>query len=189
MFGYPHVHVLNNFRLWVDKGLPIEEGEAKVKNEWNENHGNQRDQNNFDLCDREQCPVVEANREMVASFEDVHDTVTSSADDPTQMRPLILDARSRARWEGTQPEPRSGLSSGHMPYSASLPYSELLDPETKAFLPAPALRKVLEKHGVFSAPSVISTCGTGVTAAVIDTALAEAGVTNKRRRLYDGSWT
>lgn len=189
VFGYPYVHVLNNFRLWVDKGLPVEEGEVKVKNERNQDRENQRHRKDLSLRNYEQYPVEEAHREMVASFEDVRDAVTSSIDDPSQVQPLILDARSRARWEGTQPEPRPGLPSGHMPYSASLPYSELLDPETKAFLPAPALRNVLEKYGVFSAPLVISTCGTGVSAAIIDTALAEAGVVNERKRLYDGSWT
>ena len=189
VFGYPRVHVLNNYRLWVSKGLPVEEGEAKVKSERKVDQWNHGRQNDLNLSNHKQPFVVEANREMVASFEDVHDAVTSNVNNPSQARPLIMDARTRARWEGTQPEPRPGLSSGHMPYSASLPYSELLDPETKAFLPAPALKKVLEKYGVSSAPSVISSCGTGVTAAVIDTALSEAGVSIKRRRLYDGSWT
>ena len=146
--------------------------------------------------EHEQYPMVENKRDaMVASFEDVRNAVTSQAN--SEPRPLVLDARSRGRWEGTQPEPRPGLSSGHMPHSASLPFSELLDPATKAFLPAPDLRAVLEKRGVelsasgSSSPvrSVISSCGTGVTAAVIDTALAEIGFPEERKLVYDGSWT
>ncbi len=64
-----------------------------------------------------------------------------------------------------------------------------MDPETKAFLPSAELRKVFERKGVDPARQIITSCGSGVTAAVIDAALAAACYgTEKNRRLYDGSW-
>jgi thiosulfate/3-mercaptopyruvate sulfurtransferase len=102
----------------------------------------------------------------------------------------ILDARSKGRWEGTEPEPRPGLKSGHMPGSTSLPFQELLDPETKALLPAEELRKILESKQLDSKKPFITTCGTGVTAAVLEAALKEAQFgAEDDRRVYDGSWT
>ena len=94
------------------------------------------------------------------------------------------------RWAGTAPEPRPGLSSGHMPGSISMPFTDLLDPKTKAFLPTAELRKVFESRGVEPSRPIISTCGTGATAAIIDAALSVAGYGDeKKHRVYDGSWT
>lgn len=102
----------------------------------------------------------------------------------------VLDARSRGRWAGTDPEPRPGLSSGHMPGSISIPHSELLDPKTGALLSGEELRRVFQSKGVKEDKPIISSCGTGVTAAVIDAALGEAKYGREDdRRLYDGSWT
>merc|ERR1712000_93260 len=102
----------------------------------------------------------------------------------------ILDARSKGRWEGTEPEPRPGLKSGHMPGSTSLPFQELLDPETKTMLPKEALRKIFEDKHVDLKKPIITSCGTGVTAAIIEAALKEADYgAEDDRRLYDGSWT
>lgn len=66
---------------------------------------------------------------------------------------------------------------------------ELLDPKTKKFLPAAELKKILEAKGIDPSKPIISSCGTGVTAAVIDAALAEAGFPDDTRQVYDGSWT
>lgn len=83
----------------------------------------------------------------------------------------------------------AGLSSGHIPYSISVPVSDLLDPTTKAFLPASELQTLFKSKGIDPSKPIISSCGTGVTAAVIDAALVEAGFPEEGRRLYDGSWT
>jgi len=102
----------------------------------------------------------------------------------------ILDARPYGRFTGKDPEPREGLSSGHMPGSISVPVSELLDPVTKAILPGETLRKIFEEKGIDLKRPIVNSCGTGVTAAVIDAALAEAEYGEEsNRRLYDGSWT
>lgn len=71
----------------------------------------------------------------------------------------------------------------------SLPHSTLLDPKTGTYLPADELRKVFESKGVDTSHPIISSCGTGVTASVVDTALGEAGYSQDLRRIYDGSWT
>lgn len=74
-----------------------------------------------------------------------------------------------------------------MPGSISLPFSDVLDPKTKAILPSDHLEKVLESKRISKDDRIISSCGTGVTAAVVDIAMEEAGREN--RRIYDGSWT
>jgi len=76
-----------------------------------------------------------------------------------------------------------------MPYSKSVPVPELLDPKTKAFLPPDELKQLFQKKGVDPSKPIITSCGTGVTAAVIDAALTEAGYPQEQRALYDGSWT
>lgn len=102
----------------------------------------------------------------------------------------ILDARSPGRWAGTDPEPRPGLSSGHIPGSTSLPFQELLDPETKTYLAPDELRKVFESRGLDETKSIISSCGTGVTATIIEAALGLAEFGDPGiHRVYDGSWT
>jgi thiosulfate/3-mercaptopyruvate sulfurtransferase len=83
-----------------------------------------------------------------------------------------------------------GLSSGHVPGSRSLPFQQLLDPETKTYLPAEDLRKVFQDNKVDDSRTIISSCGTGVTASIIETALGEAEYGDANlRRVYDGSWT
>ena len=84
----------------------------------------------------------------------------------------------------------SGLPAGHIPGSISVPFAGLLDPETKALLPREELRKVFKQRGVDPDKPIITSCGTGVTAAVLDAALEVAGIgRGGNRKLYDGSWT
>jgi thiosulfate/3-mercaptopyruvate sulfurtransferase len=82
-----------------------------------------------------------------------------------------------------------GLSSGHIPHSTSVPITDLLDAKDKTLLPASELKAIFKSKGVDPSRPVINSCGTGVTAAVIDAALTEAGFPTQQRRLYDGSWT
>jgi thiosulfate/3-mercaptopyruvate sulfurtransferase len=84
----------------------------------------------------------------------------------------------------------TGLSSGHIPGSFSVSVPELLDPTTKAYLPKAELLEVFQSKHVDPSRPIINSCGTGVTAAVIDAALDEADYGDpNQRRLYDGSWT
>lgn len=172
VFGHPSVYVLNNFRLWVEQGYPTESGEPPAMAE-----------------EPSQYPEPQINPDMVVKFAEVKQ-IAKDYDKEDAEGIQILDARPRGRWAGTAPEPRPGLSSGHIPGSYSVPHSELLDPKTGALLSSEELRKVFESKGLDPEKPIISSCGTGVTAAVVEIALGEADFGRADdRRLYDGSWT
>ena len=96
----------------------------------------------------------------------------------------VLDARSAGRFAGTAPEPRAGLRSGHMPGTTSVPYTELT--EGGRMLPIEHLRAVFADRGVDLHAPITTTCGSGVTAAVVSFGLELAGAEDVS--LYDGSW-
>ncbi len=98
----------------------------------------------------------------------------------------IVDARAAARFKGEAPEPRPGLRSGHIPGSCNLPFLELLNADC-TMKDLPALKEAFEEAGIDLAKPVITTCGSGVTAAVINLALERLG--HSRHALYDGSWS
>ncbi|MEQ8900852.1 MAG: 3-mercaptopyruvate sulfurtransferase [Roseovarius sp.] len=98
----------------------------------------------------------------------------------------ILDARAAARYRGEAPEPREGLRAGHIPGSRNVPYTSLLN-EDMTMKDPDELRAILAAAGVDMAKPVITSCGSGVTAAVINLALERIGKTD--HALYDGSWT
>ena len=97
----------------------------------------------------------------------------------------VLDARSAARFRGEQAEPRAGLRSGHIPNSKNIPFGTLLNRDG-TMKSVEALKAVFEAEGVNLDKPVITTCGSGVTAAVINLALERVGQRN--HSLYDGSW-
>jgi thiosulfate/3-mercaptopyruvate sulfurtransferase len=97
----------------------------------------------------------------------------------------ILDARPAGRFEGTAPEPRPGLPSGHMPGATNLPASELI--EDGFFKSTDALSELFASRGVTKETPVTTTCGSGVTAAILAFGLYLIG--HERISLYDGSWT
>jgi thiosulfate/3-mercaptopyruvate sulfurtransferase len=99
---------------------------------------------------------------------------------------LILDARAAGRFAGTAPEPRPGLRGGHMPGAHNIPFNELLEADG-TMLPADRLRARFAAEGADGARPVVTTCGTGVTAAVLTLGLAVAGLPTGA--LYDGSWS
>jgi thiosulfate/3-mercaptopyruvate sulfurtransferase len=97
----------------------------------------------------------------------------------------IIDARSAPRFKGEAPEPRPGLRSGHIPGSKNVPFATLLNPDCTMKDPA-ALRAEFDAAGVDLAKPVITTCGSGVTAAILALALERVG--HRSWSLYDGSW-
>lgn len=100
-------------------------------------------------------------------------------------RTQVLDARQAARFRGEVPEPRAGLRSGHMPGSLNLPYGQLLK---DGHLRSPEeIEAILDAAGLDPSRPVITSCGSGVTAAVLWLALARIG--RPPVALYDGSWT
>ncbi len=169
-FGHDQVHVLNNFKLWVDEGYPIESGE---------------------IYSVECCPykIPELDQSKVVEFEEILDIAKDFGKEGAE-GVQVLDARPYERWAGKVEEPRPEIPSGHIPGSISVQMGDLLDPKTKAFLPKEELRKVFQSRGVDPEKPIISSCGSGVTAAIIDAALGESEYANEeKRRLYDGSWT
>jgi thiosulfate/3-mercaptopyruvate sulfurtransferase len=100
-------------------------------------------------------------------------------------RELVLDARAAARFRAEAPEPRPGLRGGHIPGAANLPFTELLA-EDGTMKPPAALRARLAAAGADGTRAVVTSCGSGVSAAVITLALVRAGL--PIGALYDGSW-
>lgn len=96
----------------------------------------------------------------------------------------VLDARAADRFAGRAPEPRAGLRSGHMPGALNLPFPAVLNPDG-AMKQGEALAQAFRTAGVDPDRPVVTTCGSGVTAAILSLGLAVLG---KPSRLYDGSW-
>ncbi|MEL6265834.1 MAG: 3-mercaptopyruvate sulfurtransferase [Pseudomonadota bacterium] len=97
----------------------------------------------------------------------------------------IVDARSPGRFAGEEVEPRPGLRAGHIPGSMNVHYRALLN-DDQTMKGEDALRAAFEAAGVDLAKPVITTCGSGVTAAILTLALARLG--HAKNALYDGSW-
>jgi thiosulfate/3-mercaptopyruvate sulfurtransferase len=188
MFGHEEVHVLNNFKIWVDQGFPVEKGEPEQK--WVET----------------KYPVPDVDVSKVIGFEELKEKVKGQAGEEAEKaeKVQILDARSEGRFDGTAEEPRpgmissrgtfgdanlTGLSSGHMPQALNIPFTDVLNARTKAILPPEQLKVYFDCKNIDPNSPIVTSCGTGVSAAVLDAALNEAGYSPLGRRLYDGSWT
>lgn len=159
VFGHDRVAVLDGgFPRWRAEGRPVESGEPKP-----------------------------TPRRFTAHYrpELVRDLAGMRANLESR-RAQVLDARSAGRFAGTEPEPRPGLRGGHIPGSLSLPYDRLFDPDG-SLLPAASLRRVFEDAGLDLARPVVTTCGSGVTAATLALGLHVAGCPDVP--VYDGSWT
>jgi thiosulfate/3-mercaptopyruvate sulfurtransferase len=97
----------------------------------------------------------------------------------------IADARPAGRFTGDEPEPRPNMRSGHMPGAMNVPVMSLS--RDGKLLPVNELRSVLESSGLDLSQPVVTSCGSGITAAAITLALESVG--HRDNRLYDGSWT
>lgn len=97
----------------------------------------------------------------------------------------ILDARSPGRFRGEEPEPRPGLRCGHIPGARNVPFQTLLNPDGTMKDEA-GLRAAFAAAGADLAKPVITSCGSGVTAAIVNLALERIG--HRNHALYDGSW-
>lgn len=123
------------------------------------------------------------DRSKVRSFEDIL-RLANSSEDPN--RELIMDARSRGRFLGQEPEPRPGLPSGSIPGSKNVPFPSVLEAPGK-LKPKEQLQQVFEDAGVDLAAPVVGSCGSGLTACIV--ALAAYEASGKLIPIYDGSWT
>jgi thiosulfate/3-mercaptopyruvate sulfurtransferase len=156
-YGVAEVRILEGgLPRWIKEGRPLE-GEARVR------------------PPRPFTPRLDPS--FVASLEDVREALaTGSAQ--------VVDARPADRFRGEAPEPRPGLKCGHMPGSINLPFVEIV--EHGRLKPPDALKATFAAHKVDLGRPVITSCGSGVTAAILALAVEEAG--GKVEGLYDGSW-
>ena len=137
-----------------------------------------------------------AVEDMAPILRDRHITVSRQAHmvkDVTQVAAAaklgdhtIIDARGPGRFEGTEAEPRPGLRSGHIPGSVNVHYARLLRPDG-TMKPADELRAVFAEAGANLSKPAITSCGSGVTAAIVNLALERLG--KRDHALYDGSWS
>ncbi|XP_030471594.1 thiosulfate/3-mercaptopyruvate sulfurtransferase 1, mitochondrial-like isoform X1 [Syzygium oleosum] len=97
-----------------------------------------------------------------------------------------IDARSKARFEGSVPEPRKGIRSGHVPGSKCVPFAQMLD-SSQTLLPPDELKKRFDEEGISLESPVVTSCGTGVTACILALGLHRLGKHDVA--VYDGSWT
>jgi thiosulfate/3-mercaptopyruvate sulfurtransferase len=158
-FGYDQVSVLDGgFRKWRAEGRPVESGTPS--------------------------PIgrrltAGPRPALVRDLEAMRANLASRA-------AQVVDARSRGRFAGTEPEPRAGLRGGHIPGSLNLPYDELFRPDG-TLRPASELRDAFAKAGLDLSRPVITSCGSGVTASVLALALFLIG--RRDVAVYDGSWS
>jgi thiosulfate/3-mercaptopyruvate sulfurtransferase len=142
---------------WVSEGRPVETG-------WREpEHGDFKAHPRTDL---------------VKDIEAVRTALE-------QRSAQVVDARAAARFRGEAPEPRAGLRGGHMPGALNLPWSAAI--EDGALLPAERLRPLFEGAGIDPHAPIVTTCGSGVSAAILALALARLGRLDVP--VYDGSWS
>lgn len=157
-FGARNVSILEGgFPAWKAEGRPIETGPAKP-----------RPQRHF---------KPEFDSGAVAGIADIRKAM---ADRGAQ----VVDGRPADRFRGEAPEPRPGLRAGHVPGSLNLPFSEIL--ENGRLKNEAGLEQALTEAGIDSERPVITSCGSGVSAAIL--ALALEAVGRPARALYDGSW-
>jgi thiosulfate/3-mercaptopyruvate sulfurtransferase len=156
-FGARDVCILEGgLPKWIHEGRPLEAGEAHPK------------------------PAVftpRLDRAMVAGLADVKAALSTGS-------AQVVDARPADRFEGRAPEPRPGLKCGHMPGALNLPYAELL--EHGHLKPKAELIEIIKAHKIDLNRPVMTTCGSGVSAAIVALAVEEAG--GRLAGLYDGSW-
>lgn len=157
--GHEDIAVLNGgLKKWKAEGRAIEDGPQNAR------------------TPRHYTPRL--NAELIRDLEDVKSYV-----DKGDMQ--IVDARPAPRFEGSEPEPREGLRSGHIPGSKNVPSGELINDDG-------TLKSEQELAALFTAAGinwhnpVMTTCGSGVTASILSLALAVLGQTNAA--VYDGSW-
>lgn len=157
VMGAANVRVLDGgLPKWMAEGRPVESGPSAAR-----------------------VPTVFSPRfaaDAVANLADVRATLEAGGQ--------VLDARSAGRFHGREPEPRAGLRSGHMPGALNLPFPVLLTADG-AMKHGPALEQAFRDAGVDPDHPVVTTCGSGVTAAILSLGLAMLG---KSSRVYDGSW-
>ncbi|CAG8453977.1 9399_t:CDS:2 [Paraglomus occultum] len=129
--------------------------------------------------------VPTVNKSLVRNYQEIIDNIEHGPNAETFAQ--VVDARPEGRYNGTEPEARPGLPSGHMPFSANIPFPSVIDKSTGALLDSDALKKLCESKNIDLNKPIIVSCGSGVTATIVMLALEKAGA--NQLAIYDGSWT
>lgn len=159
LFGHADVVVLDGgLSKWQAEGRPVDDLPVRPV----ERHFTAR-QNNL----------------LVRDIEQMRANLTRRAEQ-------VIDARAAGRFRAAEPEPRPGLRSGHIPGSVNLPYADLVAADA-TLKPATALRQLFAAADVDLARPIATTCGSGVSAAVLSLALFTLGAPGAA--VYDGSWS
>ncbi|MGA3137326.1 MAG: 3-mercaptopyruvate sulfurtransferase [Xanthobacteraceae bacterium] len=157
VFGAKEVFILDGgLPKWKAEGRPLEPGAV------------QRSPKTFH---------ADMNVGAVATLGDVRMAVTDGS-------AQLVDARSAERFSGKAPEPRPGLRSGHMPGSFNVPFAKVV--ANGRLAPRAQIEKAFKESGVDLERPTITTCGSGITAAILSFALESVG--KEPKGLYDGSW-
>ncbi len=158
VMGHTDVYVLDGgLPRWRAEGRPIETGPASPKASRFEAH--------LDVS-------------LVRDIDQVRDLLTSRAEQ-------VVDARAAGRFDGSTPEPRPGMRSGHMPGARNLPFTDLV--EDGRLKSHDGILQAFKTAGVDANRRLTASCGSGVTASVIALAMARVGLAGSA--VYDGSWT
>jgi thiosulfate/3-mercaptopyruvate sulfurtransferase len=135
----------------------------------------------------EDLPPMPRERHFTARFDNhLVRSIGQMKENLTSQREQVLDARSAGRFNGTDAEIWPGRRSGHIPGSLNLPYTDLLHPQMKTFLPAEQMAERFRAAGIDMDRPIVATCGSGITACVLAFALHLTG--HKDVSVYDGSW-
>ena len=130
-------------------------------------------------------PVVRDRHITVSRQNHLVKDVTQVAHSSKLREAEIIDARPVGRFRGEEPEPRAGLRQGHIPGAKNIPSATLLKADG-TMKPLAELRAIFDAAGVDLAKPAITSCGSGVTAAIVSLALERIG--HRNHALYDGSW-
>jgi thiosulfate/3-mercaptopyruvate sulfurtransferase len=159
VFGHEDVAILDGgLPKWRREGRPLESGEPSP---------------------RPRHFTARVNNALIRDLRQMMANVATKAEQ-------VADTRPEDRFYAKVPEPRPGVRGGHIPGSVNIPYTSLIDPETKTFLPAEGLQAILQKAGIDMSRPVTTTCGSGVTASILAFALDLLG--HGYVSVYDGSW-
>jgi thiosulfate/3-mercaptopyruvate sulfurtransferase len=160
-FGHKEVFILDGGLVkWLKEKKEIETGKGK-----------KYPKTNFKVTE---------NKSMLKIYDDIKNNIINN-----QFQ--VIDARSKGRFLGTEPEPRANLKSGSIQNSINLPWNECIDPETKCFLDKSLLEKKFKALKIKLDQPVVFCCGSGVSACVIGKAFNI--VNNNEPIIYDGSWS